>query len=229
MTSVNNIAPTVCLTVTKVVQASTHQASGEFKDPGRQYIFHSIASFIFNEGKNVHTWLPKDLDQLLKHGDWPSVNYWRRDEIPNAVWLNGRQYEVKIGSSEYGSFESADFPFDVHRLEHLLKKYKYFIITIGNSRPANSCAIIVGDNEFYVFDPHSKMRKVWLILVEDQLENFFKNLAKSLSASVFEITSVALAQILNASILKETSAPSDATDILTCYESDSSSSDDIPL
>ncbi|GFO48163.1 scavenger receptor sr-c-like protein, partial [Plakobranchus ocellatus] len=146
--------------VLKDVQASTHQASGEFKDPGRQRIFHSVASFIFNEDKNVQTWLPKDLDQLLKHGDWPSVNYWRRDEIPNAVWLNGRQYEIKIGSSEYGSFESADFPFDVHRLEHLLKKYKYFIKTIGNSRPANSCAIIVGDNElYYVFDPHSRNKK----------------------------------------------------------------------
>ncbi|GFO00457.1 hypothetical protein PoB_002696200 [Plakobranchus ocellatus] len=205
----------------------------------------SAPSFIFNEGKNVQTWLPKDLDQLLKHGDWLSINYGRRDEcpliseIPNAVWLDGRQYEIKIGSSEYGSFESADFPFDVHRLEHLLKKYKYFIITIGNRNPAYSCAIIVGDNEFYyVFDPHSRNEKgladpcgraTLTTHHKDQLENFFKNLAKSLSASVFEITSVALAQILNASILEETSAPSDAIDILTCFESDSSSSDDIPL
>ncbi|GFO32901.1 hypothetical protein PoB_005940600 [Plakobranchus ocellatus] len=214
----------------------THQASSEFKDPGRQCIFNSIASFIFNEGKNVQTWLPKDLDQLLKHGDWLSVNYGRRVEcpliskIPNTVWLNERQHEIKIGSSGYSSFESADFPFDVHRLEHLLKKYMYFIITIGNSNPAYSCAIIFGDNELcYVFDPHGRNEKgladpcgraTLTTHHKDQLENFFKNLARSLSASVFEITSVALAPIFNASILEETSAPSDATDILTCYESD---------
>ncbi|GFO08724.1 herpesvirus tegument, n-terminal conserved region domain-containing protein [Plakobranchus ocellatus] len=230
----------------KVAQASTHQASGEFKDPGRQCIlFNSIASFTFTEDKNVLTWLPKDLDQLLKHGDWLSVNNGRRvecpliSEIPNAVWLNERQYEIKIGSSECSSFESADFPFDVHRLEHLLKKYKYFIITIGNSTPAYSCAIIVGENEFsYVFDPHSRNKKgladpcgraTLTTHPKDQLENFFKNFAKPLSASVFEITSVALAPIPNASSLEETFAPSDATDILTCFESDSSSSEDIPL
>ncbi|GFO34690.1 hypothetical protein PoB_006119500 [Plakobranchus ocellatus] len=224
----------------KVVQASIHQASSEFKDPGRQCIFKSIASFIFNEGEHVQTWLPKDLDHLLKHGDWLSVNYGRRNEcpliseIPNDVWLNGRQYHIKIGSSEYGSFESADFPFDMHRPEHLLKKYKYFIITIEKSNPAYSCAIIVGENEvYYVFDPHSRNdpcgRATLTMHHKDQLENFFKNLAKSLSASVFEITSVALAPILNASILEETSVPSDVTDILTCYKSDSSSSNDIPL
>ncbi|GFO17330.1 hypothetical protein PoB_004383500 [Plakobranchus ocellatus] len=202
------------------------------------------SSFIFNEGKIVQTWIPKDLDQLLKHGDWLSVNYGRTDEcpliseIPKAIWLKGRQFEIKIESSEYGSFESADFPFDKHRLEHLLKKYKYFIITIGNSNAAYSCAIIVGENEFYyVFDPHSRNKKgladpcgraTLTAHHKDQLVNFFENLAKSLSASVFEIMSVALAQILNASILEETSVPSDATDILTCFESDPSSSDDIP-
>ncbi|GFO38403.1 hypothetical protein PoB_006490800 [Plakobranchus ocellatus] len=150
-----------------------------------------------------------------------------------------RDNEIKIGSSEYSSFESAGFPFVVHRLDHLLKKYKYFIITIGNSNPAYSCAIIVGENEFYyVFDPHSRNEKgladpcgraTLTTHHKDQLKNFFKILAKSLSASEFEITSVALGPILNASILEETSAPSDASDILTCFESDSSSSDYIPL
>ena len=138
-------------------------SSCECRDPGRQRMLDSVASFILNENKHVLTWDTRHLDQVLKNGDWLSVNHGLVgqcplvSDIPNTLWLNGTSYKIQIVSSDYGPFESEEFPINVQRLGYLLNKDTYFIMTTGDTNPGYCCAIIRCENEQYcVFDPHGR-------------------------------------------------------------------------
>ena len=115
--------------------------------------------------ENVHVkqWDSKTLDKVLQNGDWLYINnaplksyFPLISDLPRIVCILGRQFEIQITASYFGSFESFSQPF-LSTQGALRKVEKYVILTIGTSTSVCSMSIIRdAENVFYVFDLHSR-------------------------------------------------------------------------
>ena len=147
------------------VQASSHQGHSKYRGKGRQCMANSLAAILKSYNRKPGSWAPPDLDDILHDGDEiytaiQSDKYLMLEDLPKE--LDGYYHILRISNILTGStLRKASTDCMYYSLEEALNKTlskhgSCAILTIGQSTPCYSCAVLHEDEAFFLFDPHSR-------------------------------------------------------------------------
>ncbi|XP_060554953.1 uncharacterized protein LOC132715878 [Ruditapes philippinarum] len=149
-----------------MIQASYHQGDTVFKSQGRQCMVNSLCCILESKVSKPSTWTSSSLDKILKDGDNnyqslieknPRLEYLLPSDLPETIF----DTPVSFASPFSGTLNRNDteLPFyDINTALCLIRESNPtgIIISIGSHSPSYSSAIIWDEQQYYVFDPHSR-------------------------------------------------------------------------
>ena len=165
------------------VQENFHQGDQkEFKSnnsAGKQCVTNSIMAIIYSTVLPIKYWEPKHLDEILQIGDrlYRRINsphyYLLISDIPDVVTEFGEQYSVQI-NGEMFELIGGLLPNGIgQRLDDVIRsmiqesKWTNGVLCIGQApnslaysrlQGGSACALLVTENNYCIFDPHSRDR-----------------------------------------------------------------------
>ncbi|XP_052278769.1 uncharacterized protein LOC127877153 [Dreissena polymorpha] len=144
------------------VQASYHQGDERFRGSGKQCCANSaVAIQCLYKLTSPSNWTSDTLNHILLEGDALYMSLSEKHDIEYFCSDDISKYVCKLSSPLHGSLNSRQTEGPMYVLEDalqiLMDEHKCgCLITIGQSMPAYSMAIIKDANSYFVFDPHSR-------------------------------------------------------------------------
>ena len=149
-----------------ILRASTHQGHSQFRGKGRQCVAISTMAILESQKTPPGDWDPYQLDSLLQKGDelymkiiskYPESEYLTFNDVSNTL------SDLNMIESIHGTIDSnycatGNFPFLSLKdgLNEVFGINSQCLLTMGNSTPCYSSAVIKDREKFYHFDSHSR-------------------------------------------------------------------------
>jgi len=141
----------------KIVQGTFHQGNSRFGySAGIQCFCNTLVSLCYTKFRTITTWKTHDLDYILNEGDF---NFKRLgftespfvDQFPKIIKIEGQECNVNFDDVIDGGFCSNDITINFVTKDLLSSQSGALIVIKGYS-----IAIIFNNNEFFIFDSHSR-------------------------------------------------------------------------
>ena len=160
-------------TLFPTVRGTFHQGDHRFsKSMGKQCVANSVIAIIYTNIVPLNEWETEDLDSILIAGNvlYKSINlphdYLLISDIPNIIETFGKEYQIHNIKEIFGTLGNNNSEGIGESLEEAImsmigiNENTNAVLCIGSGEATYgagyACGIVVGMNDCYLFDPHSR-------------------------------------------------------------------------